>query len=231
MQGLDRYLDSLDDKHKELLSYWLRDYVRFLKAEKTFDPSRLIRYKRGSIVKVHLGYRIGSEEGGLHYAVVIDVNNARSSQTLTVIPLTSLKAGIDPSNLHYSKIYLGQEVYNALDTKISTLLADLRPKIDELLRKVDTDQYPDGSPEKESFREDLKKANDKLNIIERASKEISKMKTGSIALVGQITTISKIRVFDPLYPADALANIRLSPESLNKIDNKIKNLYTYRPAT
>ncbi len=32
----------------------------------------LRRYKRGEIVKVHLGFNVGSEEGGLHYAVVLD---------------------------------------------------------------------------------------------------------------------------------------------------------------
>ena len=52
----------------KILAYWLNDYARLLQSEQSFDPKKLIRYKRGSIVKVHLGYNIGSEEGGLHYA-------------------------------------------------------------------------------------------------------------------------------------------------------------------
>ena len=51
----------------------------------------LRRYKRGEIVKVHLGFNVGSEEGGLHYAVVLDKNNAKSSPVITIIPLTSVK--------------------------------------------------------------------------------------------------------------------------------------------
>lgn len=87
---LSSYMDSLDSKHGKILAYWIRDYVRFLEKEKTFDPQKLIRYKRGAIVKVHLGYRIGSEEGGLHYAVVID-DNPQKSHVATIIPLTSRK--------------------------------------------------------------------------------------------------------------------------------------------
>ena len=52
------------------------------------------------------------------------------------------------------------------------------------------------------------------------------MKCGSIALVGQITTVSKIRIYDPLYPNDVLAKIRLSEEAMDKIDEKIRSLFT-----
>ena len=53
------------------------------------------------------------------------------------------------------------------------------------------------------------------------------MKRGSIALVGQITTVSKIRIYDPLYPSDSLASIHLSDVALDKLDQKVKELYTY----
>ena len=61
---------------------------------------------------------------------------------------------------------------------------------------------------------------------QKMSDEISTMKRGSIALVSQITTISKIRIYDPLYPADTLNKIRLSNESLTKLDETIKVLFT-----
>ena len=47
------------------LCYWLEDYMKFLEYEPQFSPTSLRRYKRGEIIKVHLGYNIGSEEGGL----------------------------------------------------------------------------------------------------------------------------------------------------------------------
>ena len=57
-------------------------------------------------------------------------------------------------------------------------------------------------------------------------KEITKMKTGSIALVGQIRTISKIRIYDPKTNFDVLSNVKLSNEKLDLIDHEIIALYT-----
>ena len=56
-------------------------------------------------------------------------------------------------------------------------------------------------------------------------KEISKMKKGSIALVSQITTISKQRIYDPKTSSDILANLRVSDNTLDLIDSKIKELF------
>ena len=51
------------------------------------------------------------------------------------------------------------------------------------------------------------------------------MKKGSIALVGQITTVSKIRIYNPLHPIDVLSNIKVSPALLDLIDDKIREMY------
>lgn len=53
------------------------------------------------------------------------------------------------------------------------------------------------------------------------------MKTGSIALVSQITTVSKIRIFDPKTMDGALAGIKLSNEKLDEIDQCLKALFTH----
>ena len=53
------------------------------------------------------------------------------------------------------------------------------------------------------------------------------MKEGSIALVNQITTISKIRIFDPRNLKGVLAGVSLSEESMEKINPKVKELYTF----
>ena len=42
---------------------------------------------------------------------------------------------------------------------------------------------------------------------------------------GQITTVSKIRIYDPKTSYDVLHGIRLSNEKLDLIDEAIKNLY------
>ena len=58
---------------------------------------------------------------------------------------------------------------------------------------------------------------------DKISNEILKMKTGSIALVNQITTISKIRIYTPLHSNDVLGKV--SNEILDAIDDKIRELY------
>ena len=52
------------------------------------------------------------------------------------------------------------------------------------------------------------------------------MKRGSIALVNQITTISKIRIYDPKTDHDILSGIRLSNEKLDLIDDEIQKKFT-----
>ena len=230
-------------RQANLLAYWLQDYVRLLKKESSFDPKKLIRYKRGSIVKVHLGYRIGSEEGGLHFGVVVDVDNRVSAQTATIIPLTSVKPGVDLATLHKSKIPLGDEVYMALQTKLSDTIqknknemADLQKTVKEKLSEApaqNTPEYVKWEQDHHSTMEDLltriKKLTEKVQQQQKMRSELDGMKAGSIALVGQITTVSKIRIYDPLYPSDVFANIRLSSASMDKLDQKIKELYTFQP--
>jgi len=63
-------------------------------------------------------------------------------------------------------------------------------------------------------------------LLQRTRKEVSRMKTGSIALVNQIRTISKIRIYDPKTNYDVLSGVKLSNEKLDLIDNEIISLYT-----
>ena len=65
----------------------------------------------------------------------------------------------------------------------------------------------------------IRKEGDKEN-------EIDRMKQGSIALVGQITTISKQRIYDPQTYKDMMSGLKISSDSLTLIDNKIKELFT-----
>ena len=82
-------------------------------------------------------------------------------------------------------------------------------------KKENDEQTPERKIEKKSYND----------ILEYVRKEISKMKTGSVALVNQITTISKIRIYNPLHSKDVLGNIKVSNEILDAIDDKIKELY------
>ena len=217
---MEHYIDSLinspDSKTRgkaDKLSYWLEDWSTFLDFESRFSPSSLRRYKRGEIIKVHLGYNIGSEEGGLHYCVVVEKNNSKNSPVITVVPLTSVKKKSDVDHLHKGCIYLGNELYTGLVSKITYIQRPLEKKVFDLKKEVDATY--------KTHPEDMHK-------FQRMRNEINKAKLGSIALVGQITTISKIRIYDPKTNFDILSNVKLSNEKLDRIDQEIISNFTNR---
>ena len=220
--ALKNYMDLLDEKNGKILAYWLNNYVKYLKEESTFDSQQLLRYKRGSIVKVDLGYRIGSEEGGLHYAIVVETNNAMRNKVITVVPLTSVKPTTDLDHLNPRNVFLGNEIYNALTSKLNTEIPIARESLKQVKEKFGTVESENDVTE---IGTQLKQISRQIKYCEKINHEVDKMKQGSIALVGQIITISKQRIYDPKNPSAALFDVRVSDESLNKIDDKIRELF------
>lgn len=217
---LEEFLSAVDEnanidtdsnlKKVNLLSYWLKTYAAFIKRELTFDPSKCKRYKRGEIIQVDLGFRIGHEQGGLHYAIVIDKNNAMNSDIVTIIPLSSKKTTTKPNRFN---VDLGDEIFQKLNEKY---LNEFHSSIKNV--SITPNPAIAGEEMTITFEIDTTEA-DKIQA------EINSMKTGSIALVSQITTISKIRINKPLYSSDALSGIKLSDKSMDLIDKKICELY------
>ena len=236
LNKMEKYLDSLIDDSDpkangkaDKLSYWLEDWTKFLDFESSFSPSSLRRYKRGEIIKAHLGYNVGSEEGGLHYCVVVEKNNSKNSHVLTVVPLTSLKKKNDINHLHKGCIYLGNELFTSLISKISYTEKSVVAKIAELTSSVNAlSEAGTENAQKERNRilHELDICAKNVDMLDRMKKEVVKMKIGSIALVGQIRTISKIRIYDPKTNFDILSKVKLSNEKLDLIDKEIIANYT-----
>ena len=233
LQNVEDYLnkliaseDSHDNGKADKLCYWLKDWMTFLDFEKSFSPMSLRRYKRGEIVKVHLGFNVGSEEGGLHYAVVLDKNNAKSSPVITIIPLTSVKPHTDVTKLKNGSIFLGNELFAMLKSKISSETKNLKEKIKELQELVNELNDENSDNQMAIIDPKLDIANRDLELLDKMKAEVLKMKCGSIALVNQITTISKIRIYDPKTDYDILSGIRLSNEKLDLIDDEIQKKFT-----
>lgn len=180
---LATHIDSMLPAKSSLLCYWIKDYVRMLRQEKAAKKFR--RYNRGDVVKVHLGYRIGAEEGGLHFAVVLNKADSTHNPVLTVVPLTSLKEPKQIERLYPGDIFLGSILQQMIFNKAMN------------------------------------------NPSAALDKELSKIKWGSIALVNQITTVSKIRIYDPVKNSDSLNNIRFDAEIMDQIDDGIKKLFMY----
>lgn len=233
LKKINTFLDSLissGDLKKQgksdKLCYWLEDWTTFLEFESNFSPINLRRYKRGEIIKVHLGFNVGSEEGGLHYAVVIDKQNAKSSPVLTIIPLTSVKPHTNIEKLKKGSIFLGNELFTNLSSKISMVDRNLKSEIEELHKLIGDLENNYSIEQSTIIKTKLVDAEKELSLLNKMRKEVLKMKSGSIALVNQITTISKIRIYDPKTDHDIMSGIKLSNEKLDMIDNEIKINFT-----
>lgn len=240
ISSLDSYISSLINKPQpsvknkaDKLCYWITDYTRLLKKEDTFDPTKSIKYHRGDIVKVHLGYKIGNKEGGLHFGVVLNNDNPKRSGTLTIIPLTSVK---ENKAVHPSSILLDAELFRLIMSKHDRLSLYVAQELQQIQKKIKDIEYNKVEEYPLSLdREEDDTLNARCQALMTKQRElvdirnsILKMKNGSIALVNQITTVSKIRIYDPVYSKSVLYGISLSDASLDLIVAKLKELYTKR---
>lgn len=200
-------------KKAQLVAYWIKDYVFFLIKETTFSPRSVPKLKRGSVVVVDFGFRIGNEFGGRHFAVVLDNENGLNSPIVTVIPLFSLKDNFQQNR--YTCL-LDDGVYNQL-------FQNIKRTHDEALKIID-----DITCGSNVHSCDTKKAQKLIEQTEKMLQEIGHMKQGSIANTCQITTISKIRIIRPLKKDDPLYGLRLSENDMEKINEQVKNLFVFR---
>lgn len=198
-----KHIELKEYKTSHLLAYWIADFADYHDEEKTFDTTKMISFKRGNIIKVNLGFNIGHELGGLHYCIVLDKFDNPKNGTLNIIPLTSKKNKKYPP----SAIDLGNEIYDTLNSLYSKEIDNLSTKYHDIW------SLP---------AEKVKQFTCDFAYVQKIKDEISKMKIGSIALINQITTISKQRIFDD----DVLRKVRLSNNSLDLIDKNIIKFFT-----
>ncbi len=236
---LEMYINSSDArdlKKANLLSYWLESFSDYVRDETKFNPQALISYKRGDIIKLNFGFNVGSEHGGLHYAIVLDNDNLHSSPVVTVIPLSSGTA----DTTYKRDVFLGQELYIKLNAKNKSLLKNAKQKYDEnekmfsdlrsIIYESGKDEITNEQAEKIYnmtlvFKEKADELNKDIEMLEKYQKEISHMKQGSIALMEQLTTVSKMRIYVPKKSTDTLYGISFSAEAMEKINTQLANLY------
>lgn len=197
-----KHIDLEEYKKSHLLAYWIDDFSNYHDEERTFDCSKIKVFKRGNIIKANLGFNIGNELGGLHYCIVLNKNDNSKNGTLNVIPLTS-------KNKSYKGcINLGNEIYELLNNNIKTEQTTLYNLVKESRESGIT-----------SITTEMQR---KLEYIHKLSVEVCKMKQNSVALINQITTISKQRLFD----IDILHKVKLSSITLDKLDKAIIENFT-----
>lgn len=243
--------ESNDYKKSALLYYWLQDYKNMLNRENNFSPKFMKKYSCGNIINVNFGFRPGAEEGGLHYAVVLD-NNPRSSGVVTVLPLRSRKE--KDTVLRPFEVDLGEVLFSRVAAKTTTLIEEYKimdtkynlqreqfnkafNNLSDQLKQLKEEQLNDADRDLkiiplETKLSILSKENKKLNTQisslklkrEQLNKHIAafdKMKKGSIALISQITTISKMRIMDPIKETSVLTGISLPKQTMEKIYDKL----------
>ena len=206
--------------------------------EKSFDYSKVLKFKRGDIVNINFGFNIGSEHGGLHFAVVLDNDNKKSSPVITVLPLSS---GTEET-VYERDVFLGNELYEKLISKFSKLSLETKQKaIDQAAeyekltniinnltsQQVEVSTLNEINDMIESASNKLKSLDQEIIKLQKYEKDILKLKTGTVALMEQITTVSKMRIYKPKSSNDLLYEIGLSDGAMNKINDKLKNLYIY----
>lgn len=207
-------------KKSALLYYWLRDYKNYIKNEDTFNPKYYPEFYRGSIVNINFGFNLGSELGGLHYAIVLQ-NSNRKNPNITVIPLTSLKAGKDINQLRPTELYLGQELYFKIQGKYEALKISIPTEIKYLNNMI-----IHSSVDLKDIHQKIEELTKQSDLMVKAMNKLKTLKYGSIAVMNQIRTVSKMRIIDPTNEYDILYNLKLSTNNLNLIDKKIIELFT-----
>ena len=220
---LDKWRKSTsgkDIKKAQLLSYWLKSYSRFLSRESSFNPQSIPKLTRRQIVSVDFGFRIGSELGGLHYAVVLDKQNGFKGDTVTVVPLGSKKEGFIANS---NKILLQDGIYGPLKEKTSCQIENARKTI---LSLFETSDSPLPNDERlAEIRNLYKLAEEQISTAEASMKKMETLKRGSIANVSQRMTISERGRKEPVSPKASLYNVKVSERDMLQIEQAICEKY------
>lgn len=115
---LEETIDTQDPMLADKLAYWIEDYTKFMRKEREIEY--FATFKRGAVIKAHLGFRIGSEQGGLHYCVILS-DSGKRQRVVQVIPLTSQKPKHDVNNLPKGSIYIGNDLQQKLYLKTKSI--------------------------------------------------------------------------------------------------------------
>ncbi|MGG1370005.1 type II toxin-antitoxin system PemK/MazF family toxin [Priestia megaterium] len=200
-------IQGLEHKTAELVLYWLNTWSNeYLPNEKNFDYESLIAYKRASVVQAHFGFKVGSEQGGLHYALIMENDNDKRNKTVMCIPLASLPENKKPEDIGNNEIFLGYSLF--------------KEDIERVEKKVEKDEKL-----LSEFQAKGKNTQNLEKTIHKNKKKLEKWSRGTVALVNQMCALSKIRIYTPKHMGGELAKFRLNDEKMKLVDEKVKEMY------
>lgn len=146
------------------------------------------------------------------------MDSGRKNPNLVVAPLTSWKKG---KNIHKSELFLGEELYFKIQGKYTALKTSIPNEI-----KILTNDVKNHTIESDTeIKNRLTDLNGKVALLDKTMRKLQTLKHGSVAVLNQIRTVSKMRVSDPTDMYDILYGIKLSSKALDMMDDKIRELY------
>lgn len=214
-------------------------------------------FSRGSIVKVDFGFNVGYELGGVHYAIILSKEDSVNSGLVTVLPLTSKKKKsvnkyeVDLGDEFFSIVDEKEsatlrsiQIYELYENKIELELIEFEKEFGQTFQIFDLDiknrysslslMLVDNKTEEYNIEMLRQRAHgykefyyESLYAFRELHKELSFMKSGTIAKVDQIKVISKERIINPTKKKHALNNIKLFDATMDRINEKIKELIIY----
>ncbi|MGW7932118.1 type II toxin-antitoxin system PemK/MazF family toxin [Staphylococcus xylosus] len=195
------------------LDDWL--YTKSVIFKSEVSPNKQTRYKvypRGTIIYAKFGVNIGSEFSGNHFCVVLNKNDNRNNELVTVVPLTS-------KDTKFS-IKLNESL---------VLKATEKMEKDNIIIKEDVDKIKQLYQLSLSENKVHIKLNEAINKVENEYKKLFKIierylrfsNTFTYAIPSQITTISKNRV-TTINKYDPTGHISFSESTLKVIEDYIK---------
>ena len=208
----------------ERFKSWMHTYIAYKSNESKFNPTYLPKYGQGQIIFVDFGCGIKHEFSYPHYAIVLNTQDRKKNDLLTVLPLTSKKS--KHNTLKDWEYEITYPIKNLLVDKVTndfniygTKYMKLRNKIIALAKsasEIDKDEFE---------RQYSKLIESGVNEIYSANKDImefaDKMSKGSIVEVNQIKTISKSRIIFPIKKSHPLYDIKIHPNDLDIIRYKL----------
>lgn len=221
------------------LPNWLEKESNLFLSETQNTSKSYNVLKRGSLIFVDFGINIGSELSNRHWAVVLNKNDSPKSRNLTVLPISSkekkFSVMIDEVIQQKSKRFLlpildkiGFDYFSIIHYAFTEITPFDLGSAEEIYQEF-LIQYGDAynsESAKEIYdngagMEKVENTNRKLKDLVSHYQRFNKI---SYAKCDQIKTISKDRIIY-INELDPCGKIKVSDETLDRIDEKLKELY------
>lgn len=221
------------------LPNWLEKESNLFLSETQNTSKSYNVLKRGSLIFVDFGINIGSELSNRHWAIVLNKNDSPKSRNLTVLPISSkekkFSVMIDEVIQQKSKRFLlpildkiGFDYFSIIHYALTEITPFDLGSAEEIYQEF-LIQYGDAynsESAKEIYdngagMEKVENTNRKLKDLVNHYQRFNKI---SYAKCDQIKTISKDRIIY-INELDPCGKIKVSDETLDRIDEKLKELY------